>query len=60
MNSTHRSVTDCNARAREAAQPAHDSIESLRDKVDAVRFTMVVIATQILFRTTLLLRRWNY
>jgi hypothetical protein len=60
MNRTQKPVTNSDARASEAAPPLHDSIDSLRDKVDALRFTLVVVATQILFRTTLLLRRWNY
>jgi hypothetical protein len=33
---------------------------SMREKVDAVRDTLVVLAIQIVFRTMLLLRRWNY
>ena len=33
---------------------------SMREKVDAVRDTLAVLAVQIVFRVMLLLRRWNY
>jgi hypothetical protein len=34
--------------------------KSIRDRVDAVRDTLVVLAIQIVFRAMQLLRRWNY
>jgi hypothetical protein len=33
---------------------------SMRDKVDSLRFAVVIMVTQLLFRAALLLRRWNY
>lgn len=33
---------------------------STRDKLEALRDTLAVLAIQIVFRAMLLLRRWNY
>lgn len=37
-----------------------NTADSMRDKADAVRDTLFVLAIQLIFRAMLLLRRWNY
>jgi hypothetical protein len=34
--------------------------ESMRDKLAAIRDTLIVIGLQVVFRAAMLLRRWNY
>jgi len=33
---------------------------AMREKLTAVRDTMIVLGLQLVFRTVMLLRRWNY
>lgn len=61
MNSTFPSADrsqPCVRATEGAAQAEHK--QTMRDKIDTLRMMTVVVATQLLFRTTLLLRRWNY
>ncbi len=32
----------------------------MREKLAAIRDTMIVLSLQLVFRTVMLLRRWNY
>ncbi|HKS67565.1 MAG TPA: hypothetical protein VJR26_10035 [Candidatus Acidoferrales bacterium] len=57
MNST--TTANSSAMGTEVAPLAQNTV-SMRDKLDELRFTMVIVLTQLLFRTALLLRRWNY
>lgn len=57
MNST---ITANNSAMETEVAPLAQNTVSMRDKLDELRFTMVIVLTQLLFRTALLLRRWNY
>jgi hypothetical protein len=43
-----------------AAPLSKDSASALRDRMNAVRDTLLVLGLQLVFRVTLILRRWNY
>lgn len=45
---------------RALAQAAPSRKSSTRDRLEAVRDTLAVLAIQIIFRAMLLMRRWNY
>lgn len=57
MNST---ITANNSAMETEVAPLAQNTVSMRDKLDELRFTIVIVLTQLLFRTALLLRRWNY
>jgi hypothetical protein len=45
------------------AQLSHPSVleeTAMREKLAAIRDTMIVLSLQLVFRTVMLLRRWNY
>jgi hypothetical protein len=42
------------------AFPAQNSGTSMRDAMEVVRDTIIVLAIQLAFRAGLMLRRWNY
>jgi hypothetical protein len=50
------------SRALEAAMPHPNSSEvvDMRERLRAVRDTLLVLMIQIVFRVVLMLRRWNY
>jgi hypothetical protein len=54
--------TDGGAQAVQMARAAVVVVEetSMREKVDIVRDTLIVLMLQLVFRTMMLLRRWNY
>jgi hypothetical protein len=43
-----------------AAPLSKDSPSSLQNRMNAVRDTLLVLGLQLVFRVTLILRRWNY
>jgi hypothetical protein len=43
-----------------AAPLSKDSTSLLQDRVNAVRDTLLVLGLQLVFRVTLIMRRWNY
>jgi hypothetical protein len=43
-----------------AAPLSKDSASALRNRMNAVRDTLLVLGLQLVFRLTLILRRWNY
>jgi hypothetical protein len=43
-----------------AAPLSKDSASALRNRMNAVRDTLLVLGLQLVFRVTLILRRWNY
>jgi hypothetical protein len=43
-----------------AAPFSKDSTSSLQDRMNAVRDTLLVLGLQLVFRVTLIMRRWNY
>ena len=47
-------------RARTVGLTAPPRKSSTREKFEAVRDTLAVLAIQIVFRAMLLMRRWNY
>jgi hypothetical protein len=52
--------TDGGAQAVQMARAAVVEETSMREKVDIVRDTLIVLMLQLVFRTMMLLRRWNY
>jgi hypothetical protein len=56
--------TDWNAKssatAAEMPFPANCEEESMRTRLTAIRDTIIVLALQVVFRTTQALRSWNY
>jgi hypothetical protein len=52
--------TNSDALAAQAARVAVVEESSMRDKLDIVRDTLIVLMLQLVFRTMMLLRRWNY
>jgi hypothetical protein len=52
--------TDGDALAAEAALAAVVEESSMREKLDIVRDTLIVLMLQVVFRTMTLLRRLNY
>jgi hypothetical protein len=45
------------------ARLPHTSVReetAMREKLAAIRDTMIVLSMQLVFRTVMLLRRWNY
>jgi hypothetical protein len=58
--------TSCNvefsmrSRTENVTQPESPSVTGMRDWMLAARDLAVVAAFQIILRTTLMLRRWNY
>ena len=49
-----------NAAAAEMPFPANCEEISMREKLNAVRDTLLVLALQIVFRATQAMRSWNY
>jgi hypothetical protein len=43
-----------------AAPLSRDSTSPLQNRMNAVRDTLLVLGLQLVFRVTLILRRWNY
>jgi hypothetical protein len=43
-----------------AAPLSKDSGSPLQNRMNAVRDTLLVLGLQLVFRVTLILRRWNY
>ena len=43
-----------------AAPLSKDSTSALLNRMNAVRDTLLVLGLQLVFRVTLILRRWNY
>jgi hypothetical protein len=43
-----------------AAPLSKHSTSLLQDRVNAVRDTLLVLGLQLVFRVTLIMRRWNY
>ena len=43
-----------------AAPLSKDSPSPLQNRMNAVRDTLLVLGLQLVFRVTLILRRWNY
>ena len=43
-----------------AAPLSKDSPSPLQNRMNAVRVTLLVLGFQLVFRVTLILRRWNY
>ncbi len=43
-----------------SAPLSKDSTSPLRNRMNAVRDTFLVLGLQLVFRVTLILRRWNY
>jgi hypothetical protein len=60
MNKACKYVPDSGAQIAKAAPLTPEIDRSMGDKIDNLRLITVVVATQILFRATLFLRRWNY
>jgi hypothetical protein len=54
-NSSHRTL---NAATGSEHSLAHES--RIRQSMAAVRDTIIVLAIQLVFRATLVIRRWNY
>ena len=52
--------SDRGAVATAIALPAQDAGTSMRDAMEVVRDTIIVLAIQLAFRAGLMLRRWNY
>jgi hypothetical protein len=52
--------TDGGAQVVQMARAAVVEETSMREKVDIVRDTLIVLMLQLVFRTMMLLRRWNY
>jgi hypothetical protein len=52
--------TNSDALAAQAVRVAVVEESSMRDKLDIVRDTLIVLMLQLVFRTMMLLRRWNY
>jgi hypothetical protein len=50
------------SRASKGALAARESLEevAMRERLIAVRDTLLVLGLQIVFRVALMLRRWNY
>ena len=49
-------------RAMTRAIPASENSEAraIRERISIVRDTLLVLALQLVFRATLIMRRWNY
>lgn len=50
-------------RSKARLQLPHSSVREetlMREKLAAIRDTMIVLSLQVVFRTVMLLRRWNY
>jgi hypothetical protein len=43
-----------------AAPLSKDSTSALQNRVSALRDTLIVLGLQLVFRVTLIMRRWNY
>ena len=45
-----------------AAMPFPKNVEetAMRDRISAIRDTLLVLGLQLVFRATLIMRRWNY
>jgi hypothetical protein len=43
-----------------AAPLSKDSTSALQNRMSAVRDTLLVLGLQLVFRITLIMRRWNY
>jgi hypothetical protein len=52
--------TDGDQLAAQAARAAVVEESSMREKLDIVRDTLIVLMLQVVFRTMMLLRRMNY
>jgi hypothetical protein len=46
--------------AGSAAPLSKDSSSPLQNRISALRDTLLVLGLQVVFRITLILRRWNY
>ena len=52
--------TNSDALAAQAVRVAVVEESSMSEKLDIVRDTLIVLMLQLVFRTMMLLRRWNY
>jgi hypothetical protein len=62
MSATTGSDWNAQDDGRTARRPYTSLLEGtpMREKLTAIRDTMIVLGMQVVFRTVMLLRRWNY
>jgi hypothetical protein len=53
-------IVDCDSAKAGMALSAHFEEVAMRRTFVAVRDTLIVLGLQLVFRTVMLLRRWNY
>lgn len=57
---TTRSQSERSKGRVDAAVLSREGYQTLMNRADALRFVLITVGIQLLFRLMLLLRRWNY